>query len=221
MCCLLQTALGAGANAAPIDLPGAVQPGHDRALPQPQIVPDVDFSVEAPHRSPVPRAVDEIRFKVADIRVEGAVSLNADSFKPLYQNLVGKEVSLGDIFDVADAIEKEYRAAGYLLVRAYVPPQHVNDGIFTIRIVEGFVEGTSVEGGDDRTRDLIKGLSHSADPREAAAWRDHSSARCCLPIRWPGVSANRRVEPVTQRTGRGPIWWSPLPSQPPRARSRR
>jgi hemolysin activation/secretion protein len=125
-------------------------------LPETQLVPDVDFSVEAPHRSAVPRAVDEIHFKVQGIHVEGAVTLNADRFRPLYQNLIGKEVSLGDIFDVADGIEKEYRAAGYLLVRAYVPPQHVNDGIFTIRIVEGFVEGTSVEGGDARTRDLVK-----------------------------------------------------------------
>lgn len=155
-CCVLQTSFSHLALAAPVGLPGAVQPGHDRALPETQLVPDVDFSVEAPHRSAVPRAVDEIRFKVVGIRVEGATTLNAESFRPLYQGLIGKEVSLGDIFDVADGIEKAYRAAGYLLVRAYVPPQHVNDGIFTIRVVEGFVEGTSVEGGDARTRDLVK-----------------------------------------------------------------
>ena len=46
-------------------------------------------------------------------------------------------ITLATIFDIADGIEKEYRAAGYLLVRAYVPPQHVNNGVFTIRVVEG------------------------------------------------------------------------------------
>lgn len=151
-CCLLAS----GVFAQTVVLPGAVQPGHDRPLPQAQTVPDVDFSVEAPHRSAVPRAVDEIRFKVADIRVEGATTLRPESFRPLYEKLIGKEVSLGDIFDVADGIEKQYRAAGYLLVRAYVPPQHVNDGIFTIRVVEGFVSSTSVEGGNARTQDLVK-----------------------------------------------------------------
>lgn len=156
VCWLLQFQFGNVALAASVNLPGAVQPGHERTLPEPQTVPDIDFSVEAPHRSAVPRAVDEIRFKVLGIRIEGAVTLSADSFKPLYQNFIGKEVTLGDVFDVADGIEKQYRAAGYLLVRAYVPPQHVNDGIFTIRIVEGFVESTSVEGGNDRTQQLVK-----------------------------------------------------------------
>jgi hypothetical protein len=148
--------LRAFAGPPPVDLPGAVQPGHDRPIPQPQPPPDFDFSVEAPHRSPVPRAVDEIRFKLADIRVVGATTLSPDSFRPLYASLIGKDVSLANIYDVADAIENAYRAAGYLLVRAYVPPQHVKDGIFTIRVVEGFIEGTSVQGGDAATQGQIK-----------------------------------------------------------------
>ncbi len=182
------------AAAAPVGLPGGVQPGHDRALPQTQLVPDVDFSVEAPHRSAVPRAVDEIHFKVLDIRVEGAVTLKAESFKPLYQGLIGKEVSLGDVFDVAEGIEKEYRAAGYLLVRAYVPPQHVNDGIFTIRVVEGFVEGTSVEGGDARTRELVKNY---LDPlvREKPLHSGTIERALLLANDIPGVSATGVLSP--------------------------
>jgi hemolysin activation/secretion protein len=146
-----------GAIAAAVSLPGAVEPGHDRPLPQPEATPNFDFSVEAPRRSPVPRAVDEIHFKLADIQISGATVLHADSFRPLYAPLIGKTVSLADIFDVADAIEKEYRAAGYLLVRAYVPPQHVKDGIFTIRIVEGFVDSTLVQGGSRDARSIVKG----------------------------------------------------------------
>jgi hemolysin activation/secretion protein len=142
--------------APPTTLPGAVQPGHDRPLPQPAQPPAFDFSVEAPQRSAVPRAVDEIHFQLKDIRIVGAVSLSADRFRPLYAGLLGKSVTLADILDVADAIEKEYRAAGFVLVRAYVPPQHVKDGIFTIRIAEGFVAATSVEGGSAETRARVK-----------------------------------------------------------------
>jgi hemolysin activation/secretion protein len=153
-CCF--TSISTLAAPPPIDLPGAVQPGHDRPLPQPEAPPNFDFSVETPHRSPVPRAVDEIHFKLADIRIVGATSLSPDSFRPLYAGLIGKDVSLANIYDVADAIENEYRAAGYLLVRAYVPPQHVKDGIFTIKVVEGFVESTSVQGGDAATQRQVK-----------------------------------------------------------------
>ena len=145
------------ASAAPVNLPGAVQPGHDRPLPQPQsLPPNFDFSVEAPHRSPVPRAVDEIKFKLVDIRIEGTKTFPASQFRPLYQGMIGKEISLANIFDVADGIEKQYRNAGYLLVRAYVPPQHVSDGIFTIHVVEGFVNSTTVEGSDPETQRIVK-----------------------------------------------------------------
>src|SRR3984885_1118797 len=150
------TSMVARAAPPPINLPGAVQPGHDRPVPQPEAPPNFDFSVEAPHRSPVPRAVDEIHFKLADIRIVGATTLSPDSFRPLYAGLIGKDVSLANIYDVADAIENAYRAAGYLLVRAYVPPQHVKDGIFTIKVVEGFVESTSVQGGDEALQRQVK-----------------------------------------------------------------
>jgi hemolysin activation/secretion protein len=149
-------AFASAAQAASLTLPGAVQPGHERQVPQAQPTPDFDFSVVAPQRSPVPRAVDEIKFKLTDIHIEGAKTIPASAFRPLYQDLIGKQISLANIFDVADGIEQQYKAAGYLLVRAYVPPQHVKDGIFTINVVEGFVAGTSVQGADSATQARVK-----------------------------------------------------------------
>jgi hemolysin activation/secretion protein len=129
-------------------LPGAVQPGRDRPGPPVPGQPDFDFSIVAPHRSPVPKAVDEVHFQLSDIRIVGAVTIPAARFRPLYAGLIGKDVTLADILNVADAIEAEYRAAGYLLVRAYVPPQRVKDGIFTIDVVEGHLERVTVQGAD-------------------------------------------------------------------------
>lgn len=144
-------------QAAPPQLPGAVQPGHERTLPQPAPPPNFDFTVEAPQRSAVPRAVDEVHFKLSGIHIVGAMTIPADQFTPFYEGLIGKDVTLADILDVADKIEKAYRDAGYLLVRAYVPPQHVRDGVFEINVVEGFVSATAVQGGDAITQDRIKG----------------------------------------------------------------
>jgi hemolysin activation/secretion protein len=153
---LLVGTSGGFALAGPVQLPGAVQPGHDRPLPSAVAPPDFDFSIEEPHRSAVPRAVDEIRFTLNDIRIVGAISIPAERFRSLYADLIGKQVSMTNIFDIAAAIEKEYRDAGYLLIRAYVPPQHVKDGVFTIKVVEGFVASVSVEGGKKATRARIK-----------------------------------------------------------------
>jgi hemolysin activation/secretion protein len=60
------------------------------------------------------------------------------------------------------AIEAEYRRNGYILVRAFVPPQRVADGIFTINVVEGFIANVAVEGGDEGTRQRIRGYVQPA-----------------------------------------------------------
>src|SRR5450631_2998135 len=106
---LAALAFAPAAVAAPlVSLPGAVEPGQDRPLPHPAPTPAFDFSVEAPHRSAVPRAVDEIKFKLTDIKIDGATTLSAAYFRPLYANMIGKQISLADIFNIADEIDKEY-----------------------------------------------------------------------------------------------------------------
>jgi hemolysin activation/secretion protein len=152
---LLPGAALAQAVPAAADLPGAVQPGRDRPAPPPLTQPDFDFRIESPHRSAVPRAVDSVRFVLNDIRITGAQALPASRFRGFYQNLLGKEVSLSDILDIADKIEQAYRDAGYILVRAYVPPQRVRDGVFTIEVVEGKIAHVTVQGGAPATQDQI------------------------------------------------------------------
>ncbi|HEY0301383.1 MAG TPA: POTRA domain-containing protein [Rhizomicrobium sp.] len=150
-------AIPAGAQVVPAPvLPGAVQPGRDRTGPIVPTQPDFDFSIVSPHRSAVPRAVDEVHFKLTDIKITGTTTIVNETFRPLYQGLIGKDITLADILDIADRIEAEYRARGYLLVRAYVPPQRVRDGIFTINVVEGYLATITVQGGDPSARARIR-----------------------------------------------------------------
>ncbi len=104
----------------------------------------------------MPRAVEELKFRLVDIRIVGATALPPETFRPLIDPLRGHDVTLGDINAVADAIEAKYRGAGFALTRAYVPPQRVSDGIFAINVVEGFVSATSAEGGDPAQRSLVE-----------------------------------------------------------------
>lgn len=145
-------------QAAPLPrvLPGAVEPGRDRPAPEVPTQPSFDFTIEAPARSQIPRAVEELRFTLTDIQIEGAQTLPAEEFRPLYQNLVGQEVTVSNILNVADAIEDVYRRAGYVLTHAFVPPQRVRNGVFTINVVEGYVASVTVEGGDPATQALVR-----------------------------------------------------------------
>ncbi len=183
-----------------MNLPGAVQPGHERPLPVPPPPPKFDFSIQAPQRSPVPRAVDQIRFTLKDVSIVGAVALSAEQFRPLYQPLLGHSITLRDIFDVADGIEAAYRNAGYLLVRAYVPPQHVKNGIFTIKVVEGYVADVSVSGGQPaaqaQVRDYLEPPKHERPLRLATIER-----ALLLANDIPGVHATGVLRPAARTPG--------------------
>jgi len=148
----------------------------------------------------VPRAVDEVHFKLSDIKITGAVTLPASQFRPLYESLLGKDITLGDILNVADKIEAEYRAAGYLLVRAFVPPQRVRDGVFTINVVEGFLANISVQGGDADTRALIR--EYLAPARESRPLKYAEMERGLLLANdLPGVSATGILRPSPDTQG--------------------
>lgn len=137
-------------------LPGAVEPGRDRPAPEAPPPPQYDFTIEAPSRSAVPRAVNELHFLVREIRVEGAQALPAASFRSLIARLVGQQATVSDIVAAADQIEDAYRGAGYVLARAFMPPQRVTNGVFTIRVIEGFVSAVDIDGGDAATQALIR-----------------------------------------------------------------
>jgi hemolysin activation/secretion protein len=188
------------ASAAPLPLPGAVQPGRDRPLPEAPSAPEYDFRLESPQRSPVPRAVDEIHFRLNDIRIVGAVTLPPEQFRPLHTALIGKDVTLSDILNIADIIEAKYRAAGYLLVRAYVPPQRVKDGVFTIDVVEGYVASVSVEGSNEGAQSATK--AYLEPVLDEKPLRMETMERALLLTNdLPGISATGVLKPSATTTG--------------------
>ncbi|HEY0107323.1 MAG TPA: ShlB/FhaC/HecB family hemolysin secretion/activation protein [Rhizomicrobium sp.] len=181
-------------------LPGAVQPGRDRPGPATPSQPDFDFSIVTPHRSAVPRAVDEVHFKLSDVKIVGAKTIAAAYFRPLYAGLIGKDITLGDILDIADKIEDAYRTRGYLLVRAFVPPQRVRDGVFTINVVEGYLANVTVQGGRRGAQRLVRAYlapATSAHPLTLAAME----RGLLLTNDIPGVSASGVLKPSASLPG--------------------
>lgn len=121
--------------------------------------PEFDLRIETPERAPTPRAVDELRFSIQEIRVEGMTQYSRGDLAAILDHLIRDGVSLQDLRDAAEAIEARYRADGFFLVRVFVPPQRVENGIFTIRAVEGYVEAVYAEGASDRNRAIAERLT--------------------------------------------------------------
>jgi hemolysin activation/secretion protein len=126
-------------------------------LPLPS-VPNFDLRIEAPEKSSVPKAVDELSFEIKEIIVEGAKQYDSSEIKRFFDSLLGKSTTLSSVRDAADKLEERYRKDGFFLVRVFIPPQQVKDGIFRIRVVEGFIEGVYAEGGTEPARQLIENM---------------------------------------------------------------
>jgi hemolysin activation/secretion protein len=57
----------------------------------------------------------------------------------LYEEHIGKDITLDFPWTLADAITSKYRDQGYFLTRAYVPEQDIKGGVITIKIIEGYI----------------------------------------------------------------------------------
>ena len=71
-------------------------------------------------------------FQLSAIVIEGASVFTDADFASLYQPLLGKDVTLAQIFALRDAITAKYRKAGFVLSQAIIPPQKIVGGVVHI-----------------------------------------------------------------------------------------
>lgn len=86
------------------------------------------------------------RFAVKDVHISGNRSIPEKELRPFLQPLVGREVTLGEIQDAADAMKRHYRSRGYVAAYVYVPPQEMENGVLTIDVLEGRIGEVKVAG---------------------------------------------------------------------------
>lgn len=103
-----------------------------------------------------PANAETIRFTLAGIVVEGATVYPQDAFLPLYRNLLDTEVSLKDIYGIAQAITAKYARDGYVLSLALVPAQRIASGIVRIQVVEGYVDKIIYEGDEKQVSPRVR-----------------------------------------------------------------
>lgn len=93
-----------------------------------------------------PKQADKIRFRLSGINVTGGTVYPETALLDLYRDRLGQEVTLSDIYEIADAIAAKYRNDGYILTQVLVPPQRISEGIVTLQVVEGYIDRIEIEG---------------------------------------------------------------------------
>lgn len=137
MTALSLLSLAAGAvQAAPLDAGQALQ-AIRQAMPPvqpPASAPDITIKAPEPGQSP---ATSAITFKVTRIEVTGVTRFPANTLTRLVESAIGHELSLRELQALAARITRYYRAHGYPVARAYIPPQEIRAGQVHIAVIEG------------------------------------------------------------------------------------
>nr|WP_312014488.1 ShlB/FhaC/HecB family hemolysin secretion/activation protein [Bradyrhizobium sp. AUGA SZCCT0283] len=85
-------------------------------------------------------------FALRHVSISGAVAIPQERLAATYQSYIGKKVSQADLAAIAAAVSDVYRAAGFHLSRAIVPPQDIQGGRLRIQVIEGSVTELTLKG---------------------------------------------------------------------------
>jgi hemolysin activation/secretion protein len=85
-------------------------------------------------------------FVLEQVSISGAVAIPQARLVRTYQPYVGKKVSQADLAAIAAEVSEVYRAAGFHLSRAIVPPQDIQSGRLHIQVIEGSITELTLKG---------------------------------------------------------------------------
>ncbi len=131
-------------------------------------------------------------FQLNGVTFEGLTVYKPGDLAPLYAGDLMREVGVADLTRIAAAVTDKYRADGYFLSRAVVPPQVRGAGVARIRIYEGYISDVDLTGvGATAVRRHLDGLTTSRPLRLTELDR-----RLGLASDEPGVQLKTQLEPL-------------------------
>jgi hemolysin activation/secretion protein len=87
-------------------------------------------------------------FVLKGVAIAGAFAIPRERLAEVYQPYLGKMVSQADLVAIADGISDLYRAAGFHLSRAVIPPQDIQNGHVLVLVIEGSITDVELKGDD-------------------------------------------------------------------------
>src|SRR6266850_2546262 len=143
-------------SSVPVKAQQASQPGFDPRQTEKRFdasqsgqTPATRSALQMPLLSrPEARADSKPLVTLRQVSVTGALTIPADQLITAYQPYLGKKVSQADLVAIAGAVSDLYRAAGFHLSRAIVPPQDIRDGHLRLQVIEGSITEVALKGED-------------------------------------------------------------------------
>ena len=123
---------------------GGDLPGRERerfVTPPPPLSQPRGPAIVLPSTAP-PTGAERIKVNIRDICIKGATVYTKDQLAPLFDDLIGHDVPVQALYDLAKQITAKYGSDGYVLSRAIVPPQAFppHAAVPCLQVIEGYVD---------------------------------------------------------------------------------
>ena len=153
--------------------------------------PPENPSLSEPTEQIEPTANNMDEFELLGVTIAGAQSIPVSSLSDNYEGYLTHRVSIEDLSVIAQAITDQYRAEGYFLSRAVVPPQTPDSGVAQIVVIEGRIDEVVFEGdAAAQVAPYFAGLTEAG-----AVSLPDLERRLTLARDVPGIEVKSRVEP--------------------------
>lgn len=141
-----QSAAPAGNSRAPI-APSQVTIGGNRETPAPVpsgAAPTID---EGGTSLAAPEGADRLVVTVQSVLIEGEAPRLDGALAELRARVVGRPVTLAEVYRAAGQLEAAYARAGFVLMRVNVPPQRIESaGSLRLELIDGTIEAVDATG---------------------------------------------------------------------------
>lgn len=139
--CLSLLLMLPGVAAAVGPVPNAGQAMRDLeatqpALPEPP-APELDLPAKPPSAPAQAPDTSGIRLQVNDFVIVGNQVFSNETLQAELADLKGQELDLNQLRAAAERLTTYYQNQGYMLARAFLPAQDIEDGVVHIEVMEG------------------------------------------------------------------------------------
>ncbi len=153
-----------------------------------------------------PEGADQIKFDLNGIEFDGLTTYNREDLSYMYSGMIGSEISLTDIYALANRATLKYREDGYVLTQVVVPPQTIENGIVILQVVEGYIDNVIIQGGDLTKNELSLIQDYAGRIAKGGALNIAELERNLLLINdLPGVNARSVIRPSPTTPGAADI----------------
>jgi len=171
----------------------------ERSLPAPNLPADSyrpgtpGLHVATPAAPPLQLPINT-RILLHKVRFVGGTLYPLSDLRDNYQQLVNREITLGELVEATQRLTRRYQQDGYLLSYAYLPPQDFADGRVQVVLVEGYIRDYELQGDIGPASAYLHTLAGKLKA-ERPLTRKTLQRYTALMSRVPGVTLQAQVPP--------------------------